>query len=292
MTLTRVPPILQSVAQVRNWVVGNIPCADSMLGYDLFLKLGNDVAAGQPLAVGRLAQGLPYPPEQVSRHLLRLQQAGLVELTGGDQAPMLRPTGRFLDLLELYSRKVESLFIVRQELRSQQLLVQAGDPALAEFGRALYDRVYDMGWLYLHNFGSTCFLMASIVRRLAELHGHTARIASCHVEIDKADSRWVLGAPGYASPGQIAGHAACIVDDAVLIDFGLGNVRKGYRRNFYWGAVCDYRRDGAAIGRAATADGETIAWKDDWQSPDSESELARYAPHMDALVAQYLERFN
>lgn len=34
--------------------------------------------------------------------------------------------------------------------------------------------------------------------------------------------------------------------------------------------------------------GETVTWKDDWQSPGSEAELARYAPHIENLAAQYV----
>jgi hypothetical protein len=291
MTSKRVPPILQGAAQVRNWVVGNVPGADSMLGYDLFIKLGSDAVPGQPLALATLAQGLPYPQEQVEQQLRRLEQAGLLALEDGADGLALRLGERFFDLLELYSRKVESLFIVRQELRDQQLLLRTSDPALAAFGGVLYDRIYDMGWLYLHNFGGVCFLMASIVRRLAELHGHEARIASCYVEVIDGQTRYLLGGQGYAKPGQIEGHAACIVDESVILDFGLGNARKGYRRDFAWGVVCDYRRDGNVLGAITLPTGGTMAWKDDWQSPDTEAELARYAPHMDNLVGQYLARF-
>jgi hypothetical protein len=290
MALHRVPPILQSVSQARNWVVQNVPGTNSMLGYDLFLKLGNDVVAGQPLQLDVFTQGLPYPSEEVGQQLRQFEQAGLVTLAADEHAaPALRPTERFLGLLNQYSRMFESLFIVRHELRSQQLLVQTDNAELGELVRVLYDRMYDLGWLYLHNFGSACFMMASLVCRLAELHGHSARVASCYVEIQGRDVRYMLGAEGYAKAGQIDGHAVCIIDESVVVDFGLGNVRKGYRRDFHWGIVSDYRRDGAVLARLE-APGETTTWKDDWQSPGSEAELARYAPHIDALAADYVAR--
>jgi hypothetical protein len=293
MSLNRVPPILQSVAQVRNWVVEHVPCADSMLGYDLFLKLGNDVVAGNPLELGALAVGLPYEREQVAAQLRRLAQAGLVELTEGDGDELaVRPTQLFLTLLDRYGRTFESVFIVRQELHSQQLVVGATDAELAALGRVLYDRVYDMGWLFLHNFGSACFLMASIMRRLAEAHGHSARIASCYVEVTGGPNRYLLGAQGFAKQGQIDGHAACVIDERVVVDFGLGNIRKSYRRDFPWGVVFDYRREGAVLGTLAVPGGETMRWKDDWQSPGTDEELARYAPHIEGLFASYAARFR
>jgi hypothetical protein len=285
--------MLQSVAQLRNWVVENVPCTDSMLGYDLFIKLGNDVVAGQPLDLATLAQGLPYPQEQVTEHIGRMAQAGLFEIDAASQgAATLRATSAFVTLLDRYSRKLESVFIVREDLRSQQLLVSASDPALGQFASLLYDRIYDMGWLYLHNFGSACFLMASLVRRLAEAHGHAARIASCYVEIAHDQGQYLLGAQGFAKPGQIDGHAACIVDEALILDFGLGNVRKGYRRDFHWGVACDYRRQDSVLGAMTVRTGERVTWKDDWQSPGSDAELARYAPHIEDLFGQYVARFR
>lgn len=285
--------MLQSVAQLRNWVVENVPCTNSMLGYDLFIKLGNDVVAGQPLDLATLAQGLPYPPEQVADHIRRMAQAGLFEIADvGQGAAMLRATSAFVTLLDRYSRKLESVFIVREDLRSQQLLVSASDPALGQFASMLYDRIYDMGWLYLHNFGSACFLMASLVRRLAEAHGHAARIASCYVEIAHDEGQYLLGAQGYAKPGQIDGHAVCIVNEAVILDFGLGNVRKGYRRDFHWGVATDYRRQDSVLGAMTVRTGERVTWKDDWQSPGTDAELARYAPHIEDLFGEFVARFR
>ena len=293
MSLHRVPPILQSVVRMRNWVIEHVPGTDSMLGYDLFLKLGNDFTARQLLPVSAVTQGLPYPAEAVASQLQRFEANGLVTLGADADAGMtVQATERFLGLLARYGSTFDSVFIVRGELRDQQLLVQSSHPELAAFGRLLYDRMYDLGWLYLHNFGSACFLAASLVRRLAELHGRKARVVSGQVEIVNQGSSFMLGGQGYAKPGQIDGHAACVIDDALVLDFGLGNVRKSYRRDFHWGVIADYRRDGAAFASVTLPDGVTMTWKDDWQSPGTDGELARYAPHLDSLAAQYVTRFG
>jgi hypothetical protein len=291
MQIDRVIPMLQSVAQVRNWVVENIPLTESLLGYDLFLKIGNDIATGQPLDVNTLSTGFPHPPAQVQAHLRLMVMNGLLVFEDGGAQQVLRPTPRFLALLETYGRKFESLFIVRDDLRSQQLFLASSDAQMTAFARQMYDRVYDMGWLYLHNFGSVCFLMASLVRRIAEAHGYDARIASCHVEVQFPGGLYSLGGQGVAKPGQIDGHAACVINGSTLVDFGLGNIRKGYRRNFYWGVACDYRRDGAAIAQLALPGPHTMTWKDDWQSPGAHAEIARYAPFVENLFEQYAARF-
>lgn len=293
MSLHRVPPILQSVALVRNWLVENVPCTDSMLGYDLFLKLGNDLVAGQRLKLSALAQGMPYSAEAIAGQLRRFEEHGLLALASdADDGLTVEATERFLAVLDRYGRVFDTVFIVRGELRGQQLLVRSNQPELADFGRLLYDRMYDLGWLYLHNFGSACFLVASLARRLAELHGRQARIVSGQVEVENQGKVFMLGGKGFAKPGQIDGHAVCVIDDALVLDFGLGNVRKLYRRDFYWGTIADYQRDGAAFARLVLPDGVSMTWKDDWQSPETEAELARYAPHIDELVAQYVARYR
>ena len=293
MSLHRVPPILQSVARMRNWVVENVPGTDSMPGYDLFLALGNDIGAGQPLLLSSLVHQLPYSSDVVLGQLMRFQEHGLVTLAhDADAGVVVHATERFLGVLARYERVFDTVFIVRGELRGQQLLVQSEHAELANFGALLYDRMYDLGWLYLHNYGSACFLMASLVRRVAELHGRSARVLSGHAEIRHGDTAFSLGGEGHAKPGQIDGHAVCAIDDALVVDFGLGSVRKSHRRDFHWGAIADYRREGAAFARVTAPDGTVITWKDDWQSPGSAAELANYAPHIDKLVAGYIERYR
>jgi hypothetical protein len=291
MQTRRVAPVLNSVAQVRNWVAANVPLTDSLLGYDLFLKLGNEVLAGGSMELDSIAAGLPHGRDQVAAQLQLMAGSGLVELTARDGTLQVRPTPRFLTLVDTYSRVFQRHFIVRSDLRGTQLAVASTDPELREFAQLAYDRVYDLGWLYLHNYGSVCFLMASLLRRIAAEHGYDARVASCHVEISAPGEMFRLGAQGVAKPGQIDGHAAVVIGDRTVIDFGLGNVRKSYRRNFPWGACFDYRRNGPVLGGLAFGGDMTAVWKDDWQSPSTDSELERYAPLVDKLFAQYAERF-
>lgn len=291
MQVQRVVPVMQSVAQMRNWVVANVPLANTLLGYDLFLKIGNDFVAGLPLDLDTIAAGMPYPADEVAAALRHMADAGLVQLAPDEGASAVQPTERFLSLLDTYSQLFERLFIVRSRLRGNQFRHAVSDPALAAFAQLAYDRVFDLGWLYLHNFGSVCFLMASLVRRIAIEHGYDARVASCHVEIGAPQLVFALGARGQALPGQIDGHAVVVIDDRAVLDFGLGSVRKNYRRDFPWGVAFDYRRDGAAFGAMAVGKNERAMWKDDWQSPGGAAELTRYAPLVDELFEQYRQHF-
>ncbi|MDL2356767.1 MAG: hypothetical protein QFF03_16070 [Pseudomonadota bacterium] len=289
MQVPRITSLLQGIASSRSWLLTHVPLTGSMAGYDLFLKIANDCPGGQPVRMSALLDGIGHPPETVRAQLLQMAAADLLAPRADDA---WLPTARFLGLLNSFSQQFDSLFILRKSLRDRQLLVVSDDDELGHFAERLYDHFYDLGWLYLHNFGAACFLMASLVARLAGEAGYRARVASGYVDIARGDARYLLGAQGYAKPGQIDGHAVCVVEEKLLIDFGLGNARRSYRSDFPWALACAFRPRGACLAELAMPTGETVRWKNDWQSPDTEAELARYAPHLDQLAAQYHAQFR
>jgi hypothetical protein len=294
MQINRVTTLLQSIAETRNWTMQYVPSAKSLVGYDLFLKIGNDYFAGAELTPQSVYQTVPHSREEIDTAIAEMERAGLIERVhaeGGDWSRIV-PTQRFAAILAAYQRKFESLFILRKGLRDQQLLVACDEPELAHFAESLYDHFYDLGWLYLHNFGSACFLMASLVRRVASAYGFQARIASGYVEIAAPNVRYYLGAKGYAHPGQIEGHAMCVINDKLILDFGLGNVRKGYRRDFYWALACEFQPRDHMLGSMMLPSGESVVWKNDWQSPESEAELKMYEPAVEELFKHYLSYFG
>ncbi|MDB5934139.1 MAG: hypothetical protein JWQ01_1483 [Massilia sp.] len=296
MQIQRVTSLLQGIASARGWLIQHIPMTGSMAGYDLFLQVANDCMSNRPIVARTLLAEMNHPEESVLQQLEKMEEAGLL----GEQPPAIdphqrtyRPTEKFVALLASFSKQFESIFILRKNLRDQQLVVMTPDAAMRELVESLYDHFYDLGWLYLYNFGSVCFLMASVVARVATGYGYRARVASCHVEILRPEGGgFRLGAQGSAGPGQVDGHAVCILEESVLVDFGLGNVRRAYRRDFPWAIACDYRRDDTTMAAIAMAGGETVSWKDDWQSPATATELARYAPHLDELYKRYQSYFG
>jgi hypothetical protein len=294
MQLQRVTALLQGVADVRNWVVQNIPAASSLAGYDLFIKITNDYLCGKPLVLDLLSRELPHDEQLVRAQILTLEQAGLmVEQPMADGGAIaLQPTKEFIALVARYQAKFESLFILRKGLRDEQLLVATDDAKLRHFTEALYDHFYDMGWLYLHNFGGICFLMASLVQRAAIAYGHQARVVSGYVEIVSSTHNFKLGGKGFAAPGQIEGHAMCVIDEALIVDFGLGNARRAFRRDFYWALACPYRPQAGVLGQMVLPQGLSVRWKDDWQTPETQSELDKFAPMVEQLFGNYLERYS
>jgi hypothetical protein len=294
MRIERVTPLLQGVADIRNWIVQHLPLSVSMVGYDLFLKIGNDYFSGKELELQLVFRELPHPEAEVRAHVLAMEDAGLlVEQPASDgHAIRIVPTERFIELLKQYQSKFESQFILRKDLRERQLRVDVPNERLHHLVDTLYDHFYDLGWLYLHDFGGVCFLMSSLVRRVASAYGFKARLQSCHVEIRGASNTFSLGSPGYAAPGQIEGHAVCIIDEAIVVDFGLGNVRRNFRRDFYWGLAGPIAREGAVMAQMQLPQGETVLWKDDWQTPDGPAEFAKYEGLVEQLFERYVDQFG
>ncbi|MES2127814.1 MAG: hypothetical protein V4463_11130 [Pseudomonadota bacterium] len=283
MHIQRVTSLLQGVADVRNWLVQHIPLTTSMVGYDLFLKLGIDYAGKAESSLHSVFAVLPHTPELVREQIAHFERADLLLVEG----ERIHLSARLVDLLDAYDHKFESLFILRKHLRDEQLLIVAPWPRLHHVVESLYDHFYDLGWLYLHNFGSVCFLMASLVARVVQRYGHTARIVSGYVEVTSARGRFMLGGAGMAGPGQIDGHAMCVIDEAIIVDFGLGNLRKSYRRDFHWALATPYQPGGVAIGQLVLHTGEVLNWKTDWQSPSTQSELDKFLPLVDELMLRY-----
>jgi hypothetical protein len=293
MQIARVTSLLQDVAEIRNWAARHIPQSNSMVGYDLFLKIGNDCFTDQVLTLGALCKGVPHAESDVRQAVAAMEQAGLLEAMPDSASDSVRivPTQRFVDLLKQYQTKFESVFIPRKGLRAHQLVAEVPDPRLHHLVQTLYDHFHDLGWLYLHKYGSVCYLMASLVRRVATAYGFKARAESCHVEIHTGNVEFHLGSPGYAAPGQIEGHAVCIIDDAVLVDFALSTVRRQLRRDFYWGMAVPFAPRDQIMAHMTLRENGSVTWKSDWRAPDGPAEFARYEPLVEELFKDYVDRF-
>ncbi|MBI5257809.1 MAG: hypothetical protein HY855_14995 [Burkholderiales bacterium] len=268
MPLARMAPQLRSAVELRQWVVQHIPQTHSAVGHDLFLAIAEHLVATRPLLVRSLCADVPHPEVAVRQQLQKLQRAGLVRVEAGAGQPAAAcvvPTTRFLALLNAYAEQLDRVYLVRQQLRTRQLAIDVPEPALREWVETLFDHFHDLGWLYLNTYGAICFLMARLVQQAALAHGHRARLVSGYVQVDRGNGNlFLLGGQGVSAPGQIDGHAFCVLDEAVIVDFGLGNLRKGHIPGFAWGAACAYRPQPPVFGQIALPDGCHAAWKGDW----------------------------
>jgi hypothetical protein len=289
MNTHRIPSLLQGFAEVRHWIVKHVPVTESLIGYDLFLKIGNDFFLGKEVNVKSVSGELPYSQTVIGHQISEFEDAGLlVRRDAGTDRSSIVPTPKLVSLLRAFHQKFETLFIPRSHLRARQLVISTENRALGQFVEVLYDRFFDLGWLYLHHYGSACFMMASLVKGVAQAHGHGARVEIGYVKMGPRESVFLLGGKGYAQPGQVDGHAVCIIDDAVLVDFGLGSARRFYRKDFPWAIAADYRPCDGTMATVTLLGRGAVVWKNDWRSPQAEHEVARSLPMVEKLLPEYL----
>lgn len=294
MQIGRIASHLRGAAEVRRWLTANLPFTDSLAGQDLFLEIGRAVAAGTSIGLRAMSAELPHPEATVHQELRKMMRAGLLapEDPNASGAQALVPTRQFLALLQSFADELDHVYALRSDLREQQLQLALPDARLQGLLETVYDHFHDLGWLYLHNFGAVCFLMSLLVAGAAQAHGHRARVVSGCLDVLGSDGKiYQLGGPVHVDAGQVAGHAWCVVDESVLVDFGLGGLRRGYRRDFPWGLACAWQPGALVQGRMAVPGGDEAVWKTDWVFPGSEAEFSKLMPLAQQLAAHYGRNF-
>lgn len=294
MQIERIASHLRGATEVRRWLTANLPFTDTLAGQDLFLEIGRAVAAGTSIDLRAMSTELPHPEAAVHQELRKLMRAGLLVPEGPDpsSAQALVPTRQFLALLQAFADELDHVYALRSDLREQQLLLALPDARLRGLLETVYDHFHDLGWLYLHNFGAVCFLMSMLVAGAAQAHGHRARVVSGSLDVLGSDRKiYQLGGPVHVNAGQVAGHAWCVIDESVLVDFGVGGLRRGYRRDFPWGLACAWQPDAPVKGRMAVPGGDEAIWKTDWVFPGSEAEFNKLKPLAQQLAAHYARMF-
>ncbi|MBI3368573.1 MAG: hypothetical protein HY021_09070 [Burkholderiales bacterium] len=295
MRTQRVVSHLQGAAALRRWMLAHLPQSDSMVGHDLFLKIGSDLLAGVPIDMSSLFIGLPYSAKQVRQCLMQMEGAGLIarQLGQAKGEPLrLIPTTRFVDALKAFDREFERAFALRQTLRDRHLHIGTEDPGLRRVVESVYDHFYDLGWMLLEGYGSLCCMMALLVQQAVAGYGHHAELRTGYVEmLTPNGSRFMLGAPGHAQPGQVEGHGFCVVDGRLIVDFGLGGIRKTLRAPFHWALACELNPRAGSLGQLTLPAGETVSWKNDWAAPDAEAEFEKCRPTARQLFQRYQAQF-
>lgn len=323
----RTSQVLHGLSALRHWLLAQLPPAPAPAGgepwpslaADLFLELAEQWAEGRQPTLDQLALEMAYPREQLAAQLTVMARAGLlagwpavqppaaelvaVPLAGAAAGPVaglesarpLQPTPAFEGLLAAYEGELQARFIPREPLRNEQLFVDCQDAALAAEVRLLYDRCFDLGWLYLHRYGATCFMMAIVLQMLFARRGHRAHVQIGELVVQHEQRQFVLGRQPTPTPGRIDAHACCVVDDRLVVDFGLGNVRRHHRKNFFWGMASDRMRLGQAVlAETGLPDGGVVRWTSTGQAPVQalQLEVQRCRQLLPVLLQEHDQRYR
>lgn len=140
---------------------------------------------------------------------------------------------------------------------------------------------------YFAEYGTYCIVMAVILGHILSNNGYRARIQSCYAKFEVGEIDFLLGYKNISGPGQIDGHAVCVIDDKYLIDFGLGNARKSFSPQVPWAIACPLQETPDCIAQAKTQDGLLVSWRTDWSSPAVIQEALRLNPFLMTFLKKY-----
>ena len=134
---------------------------------------------------------------------------------------------------------------------------------------------------------SACYAVALLVRRFLLARKVRARLVDCTVIIKSGDLGYVIG-QGFARPGQIDGHLVCLMNDRVLVDFGLGVVSKHLIPGFPQGvAVSLNKNDPHQLASAKLPNGNKVFWIKAAAPVGKKEFLAEQMPVVNAIYRRW-----
>jgi len=147
---------------------------------------------------------------------------------------------------------------------------------------------YDFKQLgYFDQYGTSCFAMAALTAKILRAKGYDTEIRACHAVFSNANEEFLLGYKGYAQANQIEGHVVCVVNGNIVLDFGLGSVKKHYKGNFYRAIACVASNYGPVLAAVELDNGVSAQWRTDWVGSEIEAELIKQEPYLQAILAKY-----
>lgn len=147
---------------------------------------------------------------------------------------------------------------------------------------------YDFKHLgYFDLYGASCFAISTLVARILRSKGYDTEVRGCHAIFSKAGEDFYLGYKGYARPGQVEGHVVCIANGNIVLDFGLGSVKKHYKNNFYRAIACVASNYGPVLATLELDSGIHVQWRTDWVGAEVDSELVNQEPYLQPILEKY-----
>ena len=135
----------------------------------------------------------------------------------------------------------------------------------------------------------SCFVMAGFVQLALEAHGHHVHILPCTGVAMYQQQIFKLGFPGFKkSDAELDGHVACVIDSKIIVDFGLGNVRRYGFPNFPMALAADCKKVPIYPVTLKIGDEIQFQWNTEALRPEIETTVTEHQAYAQRLYQEYL----
>jgi hypothetical protein len=175
---------------------------------------------------------------------------------------------------------------VTARFRRRHLHWAAAHPSFSFAVDRLFDEFFELEWTFDHRYGAAGELLASAAATLLARHGFACRVACCHAEVRQGRRAFHLGVKDWASQQKPQHHAVCLVQEELLLDFALGDVRRNFDRGFPWGVaipVSASRSDGLVASVDIEGHGR-VRWS---SAAASEEQTAKGAVRLARMLREH-----
>jgi hypothetical protein len=115
----------------------------------------------------------------------------------------------------------------------------------------------------IHKYGKSCFVMAGLVAKILESEGIESRIHACYAVVRRDEQLFTLGfRDAIAGSDQLDGHVVCVAEQRILVDFGLGNVRRYGWPDFWHAIACEIQPGKTFPVSLVLSESDSITWFD------------------------------
>lgn len=139
----------------------------------------------------------------------------------------------------------------------------------------------------------SCFCMAGLVSRAFEDLGRKVEVLPCYAIAVRDESYFLLGYKNIVkTPRQVDGHVVCLVDENILVDFGLKNIQRYGWPDFHAAVACETSPGRLFPTELCLDQRRKIIWRNDWVNPVTEKIMMDHEPVIEMLYGQCKARLR
>ncbi|MBC3883320.1 hypothetical protein H8K35_18145 [Undibacterium sp. LX40W] len=142
---------------------------------------------------------------------------------------------------------------------------------------------------HIKKYGNCCLFISTLVQRILQAQGVNVELKTCNAIVERSEVRFLLGGKQFTKPGQLATHVVCIVDGNILIDFGLGNVRRYFYSDFFQAVVLPYNSAAETLSSAKLDQSTSLYYIHDAIPEELASEQSFQEPTMQQALQEYTQ---